>query len=618
MSKSRVRSLVIVMALLATVLASRMSAQAPATLVIEGATLIDGNGGTPVPNSAVVITGNRITNVSTKGKITYPPNAQVINADGKFLIPGLWDNHGYGTWFINDMYLYHGVTSIVDNGLGGELSIVHREAVDRGKIAGPRYVTAIGYFSAVPPTPAYDLQPKLFPDRVPKTPEEARDITRGFVKAGANFIFVADGRLPNDINEAIADEAHKAKITLVLEAVGPNLNLDKMIDLKFDQSTHSTGIAEAVAKDGTKYTNELDLYSDMDMAKAQALIKRLITTKVTLVPNFLNLGPGMPKNWERMQTEIRQMFSDPDILTYFPEYTDTGRIRATILQSLRAPAPPPLDPAVFERRRQGWLNMMKFHRMYVEAGGRVTTGGNTNVGKAVGLVLHQELETFVEGGFTPMQAITAATKSSAETFHQGDRLGTIETGKLADLLILDADPLQDIHNTQKINQVIFNGKTVERKYHPWSSDPFMDIGNYSWGNPAVESLEWVATMKKMNTGGYGGGGGRPAASGVPDPAVTPQPVIESITPTLVTEGDPATTVVIKGIDFVRRMQVYFDGKSVPYKAISPTELDVMLDPSLLRRPGKYDIVIKSAGQVATPDFGNGTSNTAHLLVNFKY
>jgi hypothetical protein len=95
-------------------------------------------------------------------------------------------------------------------------------------------------------------------------------------------------------------------------------------------------------------------------------------------------------------------------------------------------------------------------------------------------------------------------------------------------------------------------------------------------------------------------------------------VIESISPTLVTEGDPGTTVVIKGIDFVRRMQVYFDGKSVPYKAVSPTELDVMLDPSLLRRPGKYDIVIKSSGQVATPDFGNGTSNVAHLLVNFKY
>ena len=66
------------------------------------------------------------------------------------------------------------------------------------------------------------------------------------------------------------------------------------------------------------------------------------------------------------------------------------------------------------------------------------------------------------------------------------------------------------------------------------------------------------------------------------------------------------------------MQVYFDGKSVPYKAVSPTEIDLMLDSSLLRTPGKYDIYIKSPGQIATPEMGNGTSNTAHLLVNFKY
>ena len=107
--------------------------------------------------------------------------------------------------------------------------------------------------------------------------------------------------------------------------------------------------------------------------------------------------------------------------------------------------------------------MMRFHRMYADAGGKVTTGGNTNVTKAVGLVLHQELEVYVEGGFTPMQAIQAATKWSAETFHMQDRLGTIEAGKLADLLIVNADPLQDIHNTQKIDSVIFNGKAVDRK-----------------------------------------------------------------------------------------------------------------------------------------------------------
>jgi len=77
----------------------------------------------------------------------YPANAQVIKADGKFIVPGLWDTHSYGTWFLNDFYINHGVTSIIDNGLGGELSILHREAVNRGKIRGPRYVISIGSLS---------------------------------------------------------------------------------------------------------------------------------------------------------------------------------------------------------------------------------------------------------------------------------------------------------------------------------------------------------------------------------------------------------------------------------------------------------------------------------------
>ena len=159
--------------------------------------------------------------------------------------------------------------------------------------------------------------------------------------------------------------------------------------------------------------------------------------------------------------------------------------------------------------------MLKFHKMYLDAGGRVTAGGNTNVSKAVGLDLHQELEVFVEGGFTPMEAIQAATKWPAETFHWQDRVGTIEAGKWADMIILNADPLQDIHNTQKIDNIVFKGKLIDRKYHPWPSDPFMDIGNYSWGNPAVESLDWVVALKNLNKHNELGAGGRSRGSAEP-------------------------------------------------------------------------------------------------------
>jgi len=616
MSKSSSRSPTLVMALLATVLAVRMPAQTPPTsLVIEGGTLIDGNGGTPVLEAVIVITGNKIASVSRKGQLSYPPNAQVIKAGGKFILPGLWDSHGYGTWFLNDMYLNHGVTSIVDNGLGGELSLVHREAVNRGKIPGPRYVTSVGNFST-DPSYSTGYEPTLFHDRVPKSPAEATELTRGFINAGADFIFFSDGALPVNIIEAIVDEAKQTNVPVVLEGVGPTLTLDKGIELGVTQMTHSAGIARAIAKDPSKWNNELDLYADMDDAKAQALIRRLMEKKITLTPNFLNAAPGLPKEWPRFQEEIRELFSDPDILAYFPEVTDVGRIRVTALGLLHSPPAPSLEPAVLERRRQGYLNMMRFHRMYVDAGWKVTAGGNTNVTKAAGLVLHQELEVFVEGGFTPMQAIQAATKWSAETFHMQDRLGTIEAGKLADLLIVNADPLQDIRNTQKIESIVFNGKVIDRAYHPWPSDPFMDIGNFSWGNPPVESLDWVVALKNATMHSEGGGAGARTA-GIPNPLVSPQPAIETITPTLVTEGSPTTTLVIKGFNFVRRMQVFFGGKSVPYRHVSPTELNLTLDETLLRTPGKFDIVIKSPGPIATPEWGNGTSNAAHLLVSFK-
>jgi hypothetical protein len=278
------------------------------------------------------------------------------------------------------------------------------------------------------------------------------------------------------------------------------------------------------------------------------------------------------------------------------------------------------EPAVLERRREGYRNLLRFHLNLVRAGGRVLAGGNTQVQKTAGMTIHHEMETFIEGGFTPMETIQAATKWPAEAMHVQDRIGTLESGKLADLLVVSADPLQDIRNLQKIDTLVFNGKVVDRKYHPWPSDPFMDIGDVIFGNPPVESLAWTVALKKAmaTPGGGDGEGAQEVRRGLPNPPASPQPAIETISPTLVTEGSPATTVTIKGFNFVRRMQVYFNGRSVPYNGVSPTEIQVMLDETLLRTPGKFDLVIKSPGPLSTPDWGNGTSNTAHLLVNFKY
>ena len=603
-------------------------AQQANAVVIEGGTLIDGNGGAPIRDSAVVLQENKITAVGRKGHITYPAGAQVIKADGKFLVPGLWDNHTAPAWFMQESFLNYGVTSIVDTDLSGELGKVHRDAVNAGKIPGPRYFTSLGSQTA---RPRYETgwEPAIFPYRVPHSVEEARAITKRFIDAGADHVFMAAGELPLAYYQAIFDEAHKANKPVVVEFTGRELNIFEAIEFGADQMPHSPGVGLAIAHDPEKWKVELDLYVDLDEAKAKSLIKLLVEHKVALVPNLLNMAPGYPKDWQRYAEEDRRALADPDLLSYFPEASPAGRL--TILGILRQNTNrgPYAEGAILERRHKGYQNILKFYHDLVEAGGKVLPGGNTNLAKLPGLTLHHELEEFAQAGMTPSQIIQSATKWSADALRVGDRVGTIEAGKLADILVLDADPLQDVRNLRKIDTLVFNGKVTPRGFHPWIQDPFMDNGDIVFGNPPVEILSWVAAFKKAiaPTGEGGGGsgeipengdGGPPRErGGMPNPVAAPQPAIETISPMIVTEGS-STVVTVKGFNFVRKTLVYFNGKTVPYQAVSNTELRLTLDASLLKTPGKFDIVVQNPGPVATPEWGSGASNPAHLLVNYKY
>src|SRR5262245_37009163 len=109
----------------------------PTMLVIDGGTLIDGNGGTPSRDVQIVIQGNRITNIGRKGQ-NRPANAQVINADGKYIVPGLWDAQMNYYWYHGEAFLNNGITSYVGIGDNGEAGVVYDEAVQKGKIRAPR------------------------------------------------------------------------------------------------------------------------------------------------------------------------------------------------------------------------------------------------------------------------------------------------------------------------------------------------------------------------------------------------------------------------------------------------------------------------------------------------
>src|SRR6266700_1094456 len=266
-------------------------------LVIEGGTLIDGNGAAPVRDSVVVIQGNKITAVSRKGQVTYPANAQIIKADGKFVLPGLIDAQVSYSWPFGEAMLLNGVTSTLDIGNGGEVTVAHRQGGLAGKIRGPRTFTSISHINGVPePRWSTGFESALTPARVPKSVQETRDLVKQLIAAGADYINFQDGTLPLDFYKAGVDEAHKAGKAVLIRSYGPVLFPKEAAAVGAAALTHSAGVATSVdrevSKNGRDDDNELEQFARMDENKARDLAKVLAENKTALVPNFVMQYPG--------------------------------------------------------------------------------------------------------------------------------------------------------------------------------------------------------------------------------------------------------------------------------------------------------------------------------------
>lgn len=599
--------------------AARVTAQAAPALVIDGGTLIDGNGGAPVADAVVVVQGDRITGVGRRGQLAVPPGAQVIRADGKFILPGLWDSQVSYNWYYGEVMLNYGITSTIDVGIAGEIGAPHRDAVHKGLVRGPRPFTGISRFTEEP-VGGTGLETPGTPGRTPQTADEARQFVRAWVELGADMIQIAEGGLPMEINRAVAEEARKLGKPTFMRAYGPVLGPREAAALGTTNLPHSAGIGRTIARvppaSEDDPRNEADLYSEMDEAKANDLIQLLVKNNVALTPTFRATYAGFPRDWDKFALEDRRFFdtADPALLAYYPP----ERIETTMAIYRGRPGG---TGAVRERRLQGYRNALRFHKMFADAGGRVVPGANTNPTRVPGNSLIHEMLIFVEAGITPMQIIQGATKWSAEMIDRGRDLGTVEPGKLADIVIVNADPLQNVENLRQVDTVIFNGRQVPLGYSAGYNPVFKRESEL---NPPVEALLWVNAFRPVAFGGSGGrfNGSRPVGPGqpLPNPVESPQPALESISPIMVTEGSPTTTITLKGFNFVRRSQVLFKGVPVPFTAVSGSELQVVVDASLLREPGWHEVVVRNPWPLhpeSGQQWGNGTSNKAHLIVKFR-
>jgi hypothetical protein len=576
-------------------------AQERPALVIQGGTLIDANGGAPVPNSVIVVEGNRISAVGTLGEVAIPEGADIIDATGKWVLPGLWDNQTNYRWFFGELNLTQGVTSTVDVGNGEEISLAHRDAVTLGKIRGPRTFVGVGHIGGGEAEDLTGYETPIGTRQVPQSREEMAALVARLIEADADMIMIHDGE--HFPEEWVADScaaAHAADKACIMRPDGPNVYAIQAARAGVDALHHSRGVDPILVRDGVEPVNNvLENFAQMDDAKAEDLIELLIAEDVRLVPNFIHETPGYPRDWQRQEQVLRLALEDRSLQAYQPRYAyeELVRFRTNINTG-----------EVRARRLPGYENMKRFYRMFDAAGGKVLVGGDTNASKLSGYAVHEEMEIMQEAGIPPMRIIMGATKWGAEVLRVEDELGTIESGKLADILIVNSDPLLDIWNLRDIAHVVFNGEDVDLSFNASYDTPFRGDGE---NMRVVEDLVWTELLKEATFNG-GGNATRP-----PAPNTSPPPAIQQIAPIWAVQGDPTLTMRLTGFNFVQGSRVYFDGVSVPWRWVSPTELELTIDENLLARVGRFDIVIRNPAPLELPIWGDGTSNKAHFIVKFR-
>jgi imidazolonepropionase-like amidohydrolase len=385
------------------------SAQKNNALALTHVTVIDCTGAPAQPNSTVVVAQGHITAVGLSDAIKIPASARVVNATGKFLIPGLWDMHGHLTDATEDafpMLIMNGVTGVRD--MGGDLTQLDRwrSEIDSGLRVGPHILRAGPFVDG----PKEGVTNRL----TVRTPEEARRAVHDLKAKGVDFIKVHNA-LPPEAFFALMDEAHKEHIPVA-------------VHLPKDVSS-----AEA---------------SDAGVASLEHV--------ETLTENALWRKGATAKTIEQGQDEILGPIGQ-DLFQRFVKngtwYVPTlvAYERGFVLWSNDSDSVKPrLD--IHEKN-------IEVTRMMHKAGVAIMAGSDFSDWALVpGVDLHNELALLVEAGFTPMEALQAATRNPAKFLGKTDTYGTIQVGGAADFVLLDMNPLEDISHTRKINAVVLGGK----------------------------------------------------------------------------------------------------------------------------------------------------------------
>ena len=457
--------------LCAALFCSCSKSYAPGTLAITHVTLIDATGAGPKPDVTVVVAHGKIRAITPSSVAQLPPDTQIMDATGKFLIPGLSDFHLHLTGagepagsrdFFLPLLLANGITTVRD--MGGYLQslIPLRAEIRSGKRLGPEIFFAGPYLDGDPPS----FQPSL----VVTNPTQATDDVESLIAQGVDFIKVQSilsrtayfaiaaaakqrhisfvGHVPDRVTAAEASDADQKSIehlTGVLRAcssVEPQL-MERQFSAGPKNETPQGSHAREVAW-------ERELLSTFSDDTCDALVAKFRANQTWQTPTLVLLRQDAyptPQSDEAVA----------DLLRYVPKSMVSKWQQVRMKQDQFA------SRSEFDLRNQLFARSSQLVGKMQAAGVGILAGTDSAAPELVpGFSLHEELTLLVQAGLTPMQALQAATKNPAVFMGVGQKQGTVEVGKNADLVLLDANPLDDVRNTEKIRALVIHGKLLDR------------------------------------------------------------------------------------------------------------------------------------------------------------
>jgi len=442
--------------------ATTVRAQSP--IVVRNATTVDVQTGSLRPAQTVIIEGTRTKTIGEAAQLATPKGARIVDGTGKFLIPGLWDMHVHATGpGVDRLFL----PVLVANGVTGVREMFGtfrwyadaRAMAKRGEIVMPRLVGS-GHI--------LDGKPQIWQSVEVADAAQARHAVDSLARGGAAFIKVYS-RLTPDEFRAIADEAKKHNLsfaghvpTLVSVDEALSLGMASIEHLQMfttacssQEEAFRSALLDAVASpkgwDSAGVISRLQLpmlRQTFDRERCTALAKRVAASNTWMVPTVVVLHSTTHLDDPSLRNDPR--------LQYIPEFFKTGWNPANDFR-FRA-----VTPEGWAARKRIFDEQLSILRILHDAGAKFLAGTDlSNPYLYPGFSLYDELTYLTKNGFSNLEALQTATINPARFLNATDSLGTIAEGTVADLVLLDANPLVDIANVARVHAVIANGVLID-------------------------------------------------------------------------------------------------------------------------------------------------------------